>query len=99
PFTPASKSYTIQNVEDVPLEYSVSANQPWVSVTNATGVIAPDETTEVTVLLNANAAALPNGVYSATVSFTNLTNGLGNTSRNVSLDVGRIVYPSTDTPI
>jgi subtilisin-like proprotein convertase family protein len=52
----------------------------------------------VTVGISAVAESLPAGPYAGTVSFTNLTNGTGNTTRSVKLDVGRVVHGSMDTP-
>ena len=88
PFTPDSKIYTIENNDDIPIGYSVSANQSWVSITNGSGTIPVDGNAQITVSINSLADSLPNGHYEATVDFINTTNGEGDTTRSVILDVG-----------
>ena len=55
------------------------------------GTLAPGADTNVTASYNENANALAAGSYSDTVSFTNLNNGNGNTTRAVSLTVTNLV--------
>ncbi|HWB19351.1 MAG TPA: proprotein convertase P-domain-containing protein, partial [Phycisphaerales bacterium] len=98
PFSPTSQIYNIQNVDTVPINYQVTHSATWVDISNASGTIPVGNTVQVTVSLNAGANSLGNGLYNDTVQFTNLTNNLGNKTRMVSLEIGRIVYPSTDTP-
>jgi len=98
PLTPNSINYTVENVEDIPLNYSVTVGQPWLTVTNGTGTIPANSTTVVTVALNAAANSLGNGLYTDTIQFTNLTTGQGNTTRPVNLEIGRVIYPGTGVP-
>ena len=88
PFTPTALTYTLENRNDVALDFTVGANLPWLAIEPASGTIAPSSSTTVTVSLSAAAAALGNGFYADSISFTNTTDGDGDTSRSATLDVG-----------
>jgi hypothetical protein len=88
PFAPSSAVYTLQNLNATPLGYSVTRNQPWVSLSGTTGTLAGGASTTITVSINAAANALGNGGYSDTVGFTNTTDHDGDTTRGVALQVG-----------
>ena len=88
PFVPDSTVYTVRNHLDVPMSYSVSVDANWVTITGADGSIPVGGEDQVTVSINSNADALPNGHYEANVSFVNLTDHDGDTTRLVTLDVG-----------
>ncbi|HOX25406.1 MAG TPA: FlgD immunoglobulin-like domain containing protein [Candidatus Krumholzibacteria bacterium] len=90
PFAPASLDYTLENRSAANLLFSVSADRPWISIAGGGGNLAPGGTTVVTVAIGAGAASLPAGLYAGTVSFTNLTNGDGDTVRPVTLQVGSV---------
>jgi V8-like Glu-specific endopeptidase len=88
PFSPTSQLYTIENAGDTSFGFSVTDDAAWVSVTGGSGTLNPGATAAVTVSLNAAANGLPQGLHTATVQFTNTTNGDGDTTRPVSLQVG-----------
>jgi hypothetical protein len=94
PFDPSSIVYTLENQSEAALNFSVNSDVNWVTVTGGTGSLAVGATAEVTVALNGNANAFPNGGYNGVVSFTNLTDGDGDTVRTVSLQIGvpQVVY-------
>jgi len=98
PFTPSSKSYTLQNIGGQALNWTVGVNQNWVSLSPTSGTLNPGASTTVTVSINSNANSLPAGSYSATVTFTNTTNGQGNTTRSVNLTVQPVNYPDINLP-
>jgi hypothetical protein len=87
PFTPNSTIYTLTNNGTASLNWTASKTQNWVSLSSASGTLAAGANTTVTVSINSNANSLSAGNYSDTVSFTNTTNGNGNTTRNVSLNI------------
>jgi len=60
--------------------------QGWVTVNPSGGSLAPGTSTNVNVLINANAQSLSNGVYTATVNFRNLMSGVAQ-GRPVTLTV------------
>ncbi len=88
PFTPASTNYTLENLNATPLDYTVSATAPWVSLSTAGGTLPGNGTAVVTVSINANANSLIAGTYTATVTFANTTDHVGDTTRTVNLTVG-----------
>ncbi len=88
PFTPGQQDYTLENRSATPLDYNITADVAWLSVSNAAGTIAGGGTITATVSFNAAANALPKGVHTGTVTFVNTTDGTGDTSRQVRLQVG-----------
>ncbi len=99
-----SQVYTVTSERPSPVAVQVAASHSWIALNggsgpmvlnlNGTGVFDT-----VTVGYSAAANALPAGIYTGQVTFTNLSGGSGDTSRTVILDVGRVVYPSQDTPL
>ncbi len=74
------------------LDFSVFSSESWLIVTPASGVLSevvgPGRPVQVEAMLDLSAArALPAGVYSASIKFTNLTAGSGDTTRLVILSV------------
>jgi hypothetical protein len=94
PFTPASAQFTLENSGTTPLDYLVSADVAWLDLTAASGTLAAGASVVVTASFNTNANSLTTGLYAGLISFTNTTDGDGNTNRPVSLQVGvpSIVY-------
>ncbi len=88
PFTPASQAYSLQNTGGSPVNWTAAKTQAWTSLSATSGTLAAGATATVTVSINAAANSLAVGAYSDTVSFTNTTNGTGNTTRPVALDIG-----------
>jgi hypothetical protein len=88
PFTPASKVFTLTNKNATPLNYSVTATKPWVTVTNPSGTLTGLLTATVTVSINSGALTMAKGVYTDTLTFVNLTDHDGDTTRPVSLTIG-----------
>jgi len=87
PFTPSSKGYTLQNIGNSSIDWTASTGQSWDTLSSVGGTLGAGATTTVTVSINSGANSLTSGTYSDTVSFTNTTNGNGNTTRPVSLTV------------
>jgi agmatine/peptidylarginine deiminase len=88
PFEPASATYTLSNSADIPLQYEVTADAPWLTIMNGSGMIPEGSSVEVVATINEEADALDVGVYAASVDFVNLMNHDGDTSRQVELVVG-----------
>ncbi len=86
-FTPVSQLYTLLNNGGSALNWSVGASTAWVNLSATNGTLAGGASTNVAVSINSNANSLAVGVYSNTVTFTNLTNGDGTTNRIVTLTV------------
>jgi PKD repeat protein len=87
PFNPASQTYGVTNTGTAALNWTATKAAGWLTLSATSGTLNPGAGTSVTVSVNANANALTGGSYSDTVSFANLNNGLGNTTRSVSLTI------------
>ena len=85
PFSPAGQAYTLTNTGGTSIDWTADKTQTWVSLSSSAGSLSAGQSATVTVSINAN-SLLP-GDYSDTVSFTNTTNGQGNTTRSVALSV------------
>ncbi len=91
PFLPQSVTqWAMENTDAQDAAYVITSNQPWLKVNpfqgNLGGVVNNPISIEAT-LDTAEAEALVAGVYTATVSFKNVTNGNGDTQRTVRLQV------------
>ena len=91
PFSPSSATYTLTNSGGASLNWSANRTAAWLSLSTSSGTLAAGARTNLAVNLSANASNLDSGNYSDTLGFTNLSNGLGNTIRSVSLAVS--VHP------
>jgi hypothetical protein len=86
-----SKVYQFENLCGHTIDYEVTRDPiaDWVTLSGDTaGTLLPDEVAEVTVQINANAEALPDGGHVANVYFTNTTDHLGDATRQVQLAIG-----------
>ncbi|HKQ48437.1 MAG TPA: putative Ig domain-containing protein [Phycisphaerae bacterium] len=102
PFS-ATQAYTLTSTQPTAVDIQISANQPWISINGGSGPVnvnlnGSGANTAITIGYSAAANALGAGLYNGTVTFTNLNGGSGNTSRPVSLEVGRFTYAATDLP-
>jgi hypothetical protein len=88
PFTPESITYTLTNYDPTPLEYTVSKTATWIDLSSVGGSIPVGGTAEVIVSINDTANGMGNGYYEDVVEFVNVTNHDGDTTRNVSLEIG-----------
>jgi hypothetical protein len=86
PFNPTCKTYTLTNSGTTSFNWSISANQSWITVTPGAGTLAAALATNVAVCLNSNANSLGVGNYSGTVTLTNLTSATSQ-SRSVTLTI------------
>ncbi len=85
PFMPSNRVYAVSNSGSANMPWTASANQNWIGVFPAGGMLTPAGSTNVTVSVNANANSLGVGSYSGAVAFTNTANGIGSTNRTVAL--------------
>ena len=101
---PGSRTYTITNPGSSPLTFTAVPDALWVEIVASATTIAPGGMETVTVSVdepspaanNLTSAASP---HTATVTFTNTFNGLGNTTRDIMLTVTPAALPTkTITP-
>lgn len=84
-FLPGGLTYTLGNPGDAAISWQAVSNRDWLVVGNPGGSLVAGGSAQVGVTIGPAAAALPAGVHTGTVSFTNTSNGNGNTSREFSL--------------
>ena len=85
---PPRKSYTLENVGQEPLDWSVKTSTSWSFVDSpSSGQLAPFEQTDVLVSLASTANSLGAGEHNARIEFKNETSGLGDTVRRLRLDL------------
>ena len=87
PFSPAAITYALTNSGGASLSWRATPTSKWVSLLATNGTLAAGARTNITVTINASANSLTAGTYTNSISFTNLSNGLGSTNRWVSLTV------------
>ncbi|GJM26199.1 MAG: hypothetical protein DHS20C16_26140 [Phycisphaerae bacterium] len=102
PFT-GTIDYTVTSERPSPVDVEVSADVPWISLNGSAGPVTLNlsgtgDFDTMTVGISAAANSLTAGIYNGTVTFTNLAGGGGSTTRDVMLEVGRVVYSATDVP-
>lgn len=85
PAVPNAKSYTITNIGDAALTWTAGKNAPWLDLSVSGGTLAPGAA--ITLQAALNATSLNPISYNDTLTFTNTTNGRGNTTRAVTLSI------------
>jgi hypothetical protein len=97
-FSPSSINYTLSNPGGTSINWTASKTQSWVDLSSTGGTLSAGGTATVTVSINSNANSLgaSSTPYTDAVTFTNTTNGTGNTVRSIDLTVG-VVSPGWDT--
>ena len=97
PFSPSSFAYQLSATSGS-VNFSISGVPSWLTASATSGTATTSATT-VTFTVNAGANALAPGVYGpTTITFTNTTNGLGNTTRTAILSVNVLVPTLQVTP-
>ncbi len=87
PFTPENRTLTLKNTSDQRLNWAITGNASWMSLSSQRGRLDPGLESVVTASMAPAAATLSAGDYSTTLEFTNLETGNGNTSLPVTLRV------------
>jgi C1A family cysteine protease len=96
PFSPSSQTYTLTNTGSTPLTWAASpqSSNPWIGVSPSSGTLDAGQSADVSVSINASAGSLAAGSYHDEVTFTNSSNGVGNTTRAVNLTVAAPSLPA-----
>jgi virginiamycin B lyase len=93
PFSPVSFAYQLSSATDS-LNFAISGIPTWLNANFTSGVAS---TTPVTVTFSLmNLGSFVPGTYTATITFTNTSTGIGNTTRTAALTV---VPPSVSSQI
>jgi alpha-tubulin suppressor-like RCC1 family protein len=97
PFFPATETFTLINLGTNPLNWTAGTTVPWLGLSaSAGGLPTQNSSTTVTAFFNSAANALPKGIYSGALRFTNTSSGAIFT-RSAKLVVGRSVVAWGDT--
>lgn len=89
PFAPLSKTYTLKNAGKEAINYNVAKKVNWLNLDGTSGSLPPGGSATVTVAVNVPVAGkLPEDTYKDTISFTNTTNGKGDTTRPADVTLG-----------
>ncbi|MCU0289153.1 MAG: Ig-like domain-containing protein, partial [Acidobacteria bacterium] len=94
PFSPSTYSYTLSNSGPNTIQWTLANTKNWLTLSSTVGELSSGESIIVSVTINENANTLVTGVYTDTLTFINSTNGNGNTSRSVSLQVNTDNLPT-----
>jgi hypothetical protein len=85
PFIPSSQVYVLTNSGTHTFNWCAGKTGNWLSLSATNGTLAVGGSTNVEVALNASALAA--GAYADAIVFSNMTSGLGNLTRPVTLTV------------
>ncbi len=78
PFAVTSETYTLTNTGTAPLNWSLANSSSWLDVSPASGTLTPGgPATTVTATLDPSVTNVLIGNFTATLAFTNLTDGVG----------------------
>jgi hypothetical protein len=96
PFNISALTYSLTNAGTAPLNWALLNSSPWLNATPSSGTLNPGgPAASVTVALNSAASNLLIGTYTATVTFTNLTESSAQV-REFSLAVGNPGFETGD---
>ncbi|NGO38950.1 hypothetical protein G4L39_06010 [Limisphaera ngatamarikiensis] len=87
PFTPAEAVYVVTNSGNASLRFAVESDAAWLQALPHEADLAPGESRLVQATLTPEAAGLAPGIYTATLSFQNLSASQSPIPRPVSLEV------------
>ncbi len=95
PFVPLSVDFGLWNKGTTPIEWATTRTVTWVDFSQSGGTLGPDERTTVTVSLNDQALALPEGYFLGEIGFYNVATGLIK-SRPVALTIQNPPHAPSD---
>ncbi|MBI1825127.1 MAG: hypothetical protein HY287_17750 [Planctomycetes bacterium] len=95
-----STVWTLDDSDLAALDFTAISDQAWLllapTASHLPGSLVVDRTRDVNAVVDSvEAAKLAPGVYTANVSFTNITNGVGSTTRSVKLSVAAANFSIT----
>jgi len=90
PFSPFSQTYTLLNTGGNGVEWRASKSQNWISLSLNNGSLASAESKNVVVSINKFAKRLMPGTHTDIITFSNATNGNGDTPILVALKVSEV---------
>ncbi len=101
-YSPVSYDFQLANTSDATINVRISASEPWVTLSQDTGVVAPGGLVNVNATLHPAVALLPAGRYVVEIEFENETTGVGSSTRRITLLVGErepiVTFPLDSDP-
>jgi len=100
-----SRSYTITSNRPTPVTVRATPGSSAVNLNGVNGAqdfVLSGVGASATVNVTPNAAALGAsgpGLYTSAITFSNQNGGLGDTTRTVTTEIGRVIYNSTNVPL
>lgn len=88
PFSPGATSYTLENMGPDNINFGITSDVTWLSISNSAGALSVGERTTVDITVNQAADLLPKGEYEAQLSFVNETTHQGDRNLTITLVVG-----------
>jgi hypothetical protein len=90
PFLPATMTFTLTNVGDAIMNWKVAKTAHWLNLSAAQGALNSGGTVDIRVDINEAPNDFAWGLYKDRISFINITNGNGDTLRDVELTIEAI---------
>ena len=97
PFTPSAQTYSLKNAGAGGVNWTLAGLPAWLSASATSGQLKPAGFASLAIGLNSAATNLPLGTYAATLSLTNLNDGVGQ-SRQFFLQVAYLPVAITQQP-
>ena len=76
PFDPDQTTYTLRNNGGEPVSWKAETSIPWLEVTPSSGMLSAGSDQVIEVTFNTAAAALPEGLHTGSIHFTNTSTNL-----------------------
>jgi hypothetical protein len=95
---PSTQSYALRNIGNSPFNWTVSVGPAWISISTQSGLLLSNTGTTVVASINSEVNSLTPGYHSGVLRFTNTTNDLGSTTRNIQVLVPGLDRPSNFQP-
>ena len=88
PFRPNRTTYTLTNTGEEAISWEVTNTKSWLRVSSERGTLGSGESVDIALsIFNRDTRGLGGGTHSDTVSFNNTTNGYGDTTRKIFLEI------------
>ncbi|MDP7009050.1 MAG: proprotein convertase P-domain-containing protein [Phycisphaerales bacterium] len=102
PFT-TTQVYTITSTRPTMFDVHIGATADWITINGSNEAFitlnGTGDSADITIGFGGNVEDLPAGIVEGDVFFENYAAGSGDTTRHVTLDIGRYTYVATDLPL
>ena len=99
---PTTQTYRITSTRPTTFDVHIGANEEWITVNGSNDdtitLNGIGDYADIVIGFAGSANTLPAGIVEGDITFENYAGGDGETSRHVTLDVGRYTYVANDVP-